>query len=648
MLNIFRRKDLVIRIVVGSILVMVSVTMVITLIPGLMTGVGLDPTVNAVVAEIGSEKITALEVQQRIMQISRMNQIPTDMMWLYTEQVLKEMILERLTLQEAKRLGVQVTEGELASQLRYDPEIFPGGNFVGQEQYEDIVFSRFGGGVEQFEQRYREAMLVDKLRGMITDSVTVSSDDIRTAFHQDNEKIVLSYVFLDPDNFKKEIRPSPPELQAYYQKNKERYQVPEKRSVKILFIESEKAREGLSIPEAELRKYYEDHKDNYRNEERVEVSHILLQAPQGQSAQVEQAQKKAAELLAQLKKGADFAALAKENSQDQASAVNGGDLGWIVRNQTVPEFEKVAFSLPPGTISDPVQTPYGIHILKVRAHEQARLRPFEEVKAEIESLLLEDRVQQDLPKIAEQAAASLRRSPNEIGVVAEKSHAVVFTPSPLSQEEAIPGIEGSQALQQEIFALEKDQVSQPIPVTRGYAVALLADISPAHPGEFAEVQEKVQADYIEEQAQNQAVSKADELTKLLAQQDKKDLKRAARSLGLTASTSEPVTRDSMIPSLGTAKEIDPKAFERSIGEVAGPLKVQGGQLVYQVDSRQMPDDADLTQQQQMIRDRLLAQKRRVVFALFQESLRNKLVAEGDLKIHQDVLARALPVGSATP
>ncbi|MBI4478552.1 MAG: peptidyl-prolyl cis-trans isomerase [Acidobacteria bacterium] len=648
MLNIFRRRDLAIRILVGTILVMVSVTMVITLIPGL-TGVGLDPTVNAVVAEVGGEKITAFDLQQRLLQISRMNQIPSDMMGLYTDQVLKEMVLEKVTLQEGKRLGVQVPEAELASQLRRDPDLFPGGNFVGQQQYEDMIFSRFGSGVEQFEQRYREAIVVDKLRAMVTDSVAVSPEEVRAAFYRDNEKIVLSYVFIDPGDFKKEIHPTTADLQAYYQKNKDRYLVPEKRSVKILLVVSARVREASSISEAELRKYYEDRKDNFRNDERVLVSHILLQAPQNEPAQVEQAKKKAAELLAKLKKGADFAALAKENSQDQVSAVKGGDVGWIVRNQTVPEFEKAAFELPPGgTISDLVQTVYGIHILKVMAHEAARLRPFEEVRAEIESALLEERVQGELPGIAEQAAAALRRSPNEIEALAEKSHALVVTPPPLSQEVQIPGIGEAQALQQEIFLLEKGQVSQPVPVAGGYAVALLSDILPAHPGEFAEVQEKVQADAVEEQARSRATSKADELAKLLAQQDKKDLKKATRALGLTVNTSQPITRDSTIPSLGVAKEIDPKTFERQIGEIAGPLAVRGGHFVYQVDSRQMPSDADLAQQRQQVLERLLEQKRRIVFAVFQESLRNKLVTAGNLKIHQDALTRTLPVGSATP
>ena len=647
MLNIFRRRDLAIRILVGTILVMVSVTMVITLIPGL-TGVGLDPTVNAVVAEVRGEKITTFDLQQRVLQISRMNQIPSDMMGFYTDQVLKEMVLEKVTLQEANRLGVQVPQAELASQLRQDPELFPGGNFVGQLQYEDMVFSRFGSGVEQFEQRYREAMVINKLRAMVTDSATVSPEEVRAAFYHDNEKVVLSYVFIDPGDFKKEIHPTTADLQAYYQKNKDRYQVPEKRSAKILLVVSAKVREASSISEEELRKYYENRKDNYRNDERVLVSHILLQAPQSEAAQVEQAKMKTAELLAKLKKGADFAALAKENSQDPASAVKGGDLGWIVRNQTVPEFEKAAFGLTPGTISDPVQTAYGLHILKVMAHEAARLRPFEEVKEEIESAMLDERIQGELPRIAEQAAATLRRSPNEIEALAEKSHALVVTPPPLSQAEMIPGIEEAQALQQEIFVLEKGQVSQPIPVTGGYAVALLADILPAHRGEFAEVQETVQADSVEEQARNRATSKADELAKLLAQQDKKDLKKAARALGLTVSTSQPITRDTTIPSLGVAKEIDPKAFERQIGEVAGPLAVRGGQFVYQVDSRQMPNDADLDQQRQQVRDRLLGQKRNVVFTVFQESLRNKLAAAGDLKIHQDALTRTLPVGSATP
>ena len=638
MLRIFRSRKTVIRLFVGTILVLVALSMVIYLIPG-FTGLSDDPTISETVAEVAGEKIRAFELQQTVTQISQANRIPSEMMGLYTSQVLNDMILEKVSLREARRLGLQVAESELATRLRQIPDLFPGGKFVGQQQYEDMIFGRFGMGVAQFEQRYRHALLIEKLRALVTDTVAVTPEEVRTAFQNDNEKLVVSYAFADPTELKKEITPNDATLEAYYQKNKSRYQVPEKRSVKILWLEQQRIRSAISIPESEIKKYYEDRKDNYRKEERVQVSHILWKATDKEPDKLAEAKKKAEDLLKKLKGGADFAQLAKENSEDTATAVGGGDLGWIVRKQTVPEFEKAAFSLAPGTLSDPVQTVFGIHILKVVAHEQARLQPLEEVKLEILNLLQEERVQATLPGQAEEVAAAVRRAPSEIEALTQKYHGIFLPTGPLAQQDLVPGLGQAPGFQQEVFSLQKGQVGAAVPVPSGYAIPLLADILPAHQGEFAEVKDQVKSDYVDELAREKASTKSKELAKLLEQQAKKDLAKAAKGLGLTVKASDPVTREAPIPLLGKLTELDPKAFSRQVGEVAGPFSVGSGQVIYHVDLRLAPQEEDFAKQKDQIQERLLNQKRQLTFSVFQDDLKRKLEASGDLRVHRDVLTR---------
>ena len=638
MLRIFRSRKTVIRLFVGTILVLVALSMVIYLIPG-FTGMSDDPTIRETVAEVAGEKIRTFELQQTVTQVSQANRIPSEMMGLYTSQVLNDMILEKVSLREARRLGLQVAESELATRLRQIPDLFPGGKFVGQQQYEDMIFGRFGMGVAQFEQRYRYALLIEKLRALVTDTVTVMPEEVRTAFQNDNEKLVVSYAFADPSELKKEITPNDATLEAYYQKNKSRYQVPEKRSVKILWLEQQRMRSAISISESELKKYYEDRKDNYRKEERVQVSHILWKATDKEPDKLAEAKKKAEDLLKKLKGGADFAQLAKDNSQDTTTAVGGGDLGWIVRKQTVPEFEKAAFSLAPGTLSDPVQTVFGIHILKVVAHEQARLQPLEEVKLEILNLLQEERVQATLPGQAEEAAAAVRRAPSEIEALTQKYHGIFLPTAPLAQQDLVPGLGQAPGFQQEVFSLQKGQVGAAVPVPSGYAIPLLADILPPHQGEFAEVKDQVKSDYVDEQAREKASTKSKEMAKLLEQQAKKDLAKAAKGLGVTVKTSDPVTRDGAIPLLGKLTELDPKAFSRQVGEVAGPFSVGSGQVIYHVDLRLAPQEEDFAKQKDQIQERLLNQKRQLTFSVFQDDLKRKLEASGDLRVHRDVLTR---------
>ena len=356
MLNIFRRKDVVTRFVVGSILVLIALAMVITLIPGIMDTSTTAAIPNAVVADVGGEEITTWDLQRRLIQVSRRGNMRQEMMRMFIPSMLDQMVLEKATLQEARRLGLEVSRDEWQKRLQQDPNIYPEGKFVGQQQYENIMAAN-GMTVVQFEQSYRDSMLYEKLLQVVTDSLTITPEEVIATFHNENEKVVLDYVFLNPSSFQEEVGTSEAELTAYFEENREGYPVPEKRSVQMLYVENQKLREGTTVAEEEIQEYYVSNKDSYRIEERVQVSHILLLTPDKTPEKVEEVKKKASGLQEQLEGGADFAALAKENSEDPESAANGGDLGWIVRQQTVPEFETAAFTLEPGALSDLIESP---------------------------------------------------------------------------------------------------------------------------------------------------------------------------------------------------------------------------------------------------------------------------------------------------
>ena len=196
MLNVFRKRQSLVKIVLGFVLFLVCISMVITLIPGITDTA--DTAANPVVAEVAGDKITAFEVQQSLQQVSQRNKIPPEMMPFYSSQILNEMVLEKAGLQEANRLGLKVAESELLEQLRQNPNIFPNGNFVGQQRYEDLVSEQFGMNVAQFEERFRQAVLLEKLRELVSDSVRVSPEEIRKAFMEENEKAVLDYVLFSP------------------------------------------------------------------------------------------------------------------------------------------------------------------------------------------------------------------------------------------------------------------------------------------------------------------------------------------------------------------------------------------------------------------------------------------------------------------
>ena len=284
---------------------------------------------------------------------------------------------------------------------------------------------------------------------------------------------------------------------------------------------------------------------------------------------------------------------------------------------------------------------YGIHIIKVLAHEQAHLRTFEELKAAIRAVAGHEKANKALSDSTDAASRALEKSPGDAQAIAEKYHGELLDPPPFTQTDTLPKVGASAGFMQEVFALEKNHSGQPVQAGEAYAIPVLLDVIPAHPAEYTEVKDQLKNDYLDEQTRAKAMAKAKELAKLLDEQekDKKDLKKAAKSLGLTVKTSPAVARDAMIPSLGNVKELDPRTFSMPIGSVAGPLTVAGQHVVYQVASHEPPSELEFAGKKTQIEQKLRDDKRQLAFQVFQESLKKRLTASGGLKLHQDVLAR---------
>jgi peptidyl-prolyl cis-trans isomerase D len=480
---------------------------------------------------------------------------------------------------------------------------------------------------------------MEKLRHVVTDSIGVSDQEIHDAFVRTNEKFVIRYVLFEPSDYEQAVAVSDAVLREYYENNTSLYQIPEQRRATILLLDREKAREAATVTDAEKQRFYQENLDNYRQQERVSVKHILLRATEADPEGLEAARAKAADLVERLKGGANFEQLATENSDDTASAANGGDLGWIVRGQTVANFEAAAFSLEPGTLSEPIQTEYGIHVLKVAAHEAARVRPFEEVETEIENTLLDEKVQATLAASAEQAAADWRRESADLTELAERYHGTVLTPPPYSRGDAIEGVPGSEALAEDSFILDASEIGRPVSISSGFAIPRLEEIIPARVPDFAEVREEVRTAYVAEQSRQLAHAKAMDLAQTLEQQENRDLTQQARAMDLTSQTTEPLTRSGSIPSVGSVRELGPRLETIQPGEIAGPVPVSGGHVVFQVDSREPPNEEDFEAQRSAIRQQLLSFKQNTAFASFQESLKTRMMESGDVQIDRAALER---------
>ena len=443
-------------------------------------------------------------------------------------------------------------------------------------------------------------------------------------------------VVIKPEDLQSKIEASDADLSAYFEKNKGRYNVPERRIVQYAFLDLEQLRLHANISQDQIRAYYNDHIDRYKQPDRAHVAHILFKTVGKTDAESEEIRKKAEDVLKKAKSGANFGELAKQYSED-TSKDKGGDLDWIVRGQTVPEFEQAAFTLPIGSVSDLVKTQYGFHIVKVLDRQAARTQTLDEVFPQILGTLQEDQAQRAAEDLSGQISAEIRRSGRvSIDDLAKKFNLKLGQTPPLEANQPIPDVGNSPELAETVFRLRPGDDSSPIHTDKGYVVISVKEDQPAHPAALSEVHDRVLADYRHEKATDLAKTRAEELAKRAKSGE--DLTKAAKAIGLEAKTSDLFSRTGSVSDLGGAAQLGP-AFGLSAGQTSDAVSLGANWAVYKVLDRQDANPADMAKQQQDVQQQLLDARRTMAFEAFRKSLDNSMRQGGKLKMNAENLRR---------
>lgn len=625
------------RIFLGAVVAVLGGSMLLYLVPQ-TPGTGTGEAATDTVAKVGDQTVTLGEIRQQLAQIEQRNQVPKPLESLYARQILNQLVFEKELEYEAKRLGITVSDQERADRIKqYVPTAFTGGTFVGMDRYSTEVQSRFQLTVPVFEDLIRQGLLEEKFRRRVTDGISVGSAELQDEFRYKNEKIKLDYVLIKPEDLAAKLNPSDAEIKAAYEKSKAHYQVPEKRVVRYGLLDTTQMRRAIQISDDQLKAQYQANIQQYQVPNRVHVEHILFMTVGKTDAEVDEIKKTAADVLAQTKKkGANFEDLAKKYSQDPATKEKGGDLGWLTQGQTVPEFEKTAFGLDKGQISDLVRTQYGFHIIKVLDKETAHTKPFDEVKDSIRAPMMLQEADKQASDTADQLAKAIRQS-NKVSLddLAKQYHLTVSETRPVSAADPVLELGNSKEVKDAIVRLRPDELSLPLRTDRGYVVLSVKQILPAHQGSLEEVRAQVIDDLKQEESAKMAKTKADDLAKRVKAGEKFDA--AAKALGLDPKSSESISRNDSIAGAASGKQLA-GAFQMKPGDVGTPLSLGANWMVYRVDSKDEPNPADFDKQKKALAGQLLQTKRTVAFEAFKTALENRLKQEGKVKLMPDKLA----------
>ena len=621
------------RILLGVVVLVLGGSMLLYLVP--QSPVSGEVSTDTV-AKIGDESVSVQDVRQQLNQIEQRNPNMKPLEALYAQQILKQLVFQKEIEYEAKRLGIAVSDQERADRIRqYVPTAFNGGTFVGMDRYSAEVQARFQLTVPVFEELIRQGLLEEKFRKLVTDGISVGPAELQDEFRYKNEKVKLDYALIKPEDLEAKISPDEAEIHSAYEKNKAKYQVPERRVARYAVVDVNHIRQSLQVSDDVLKQQYMANIQQYQVPNRVHVEHILFMTVGKTDAEVEEIKKKAEEVLKQVKKGGKFEDLAKKYSEDPGSKDKGGDLNWITQGQTVPEFEKAAFSLNAGQISDLVKSQYGFHIIKVVEKETAHTKPFEEVKDSLRANFLPTQADKQANAIADQLTTAIRQAPRiSLDDLAKQFHLTIGETRPVAASDPLLELANSQEARDAIFRARQDETSLPIRTDRGYVVLSVKSILPAHQGSLEEVRDRVITDLKREKSTDLAKSKADELIKRVRAGEKFDA--AGRALGLEPKISDLIARDGSIPSGASGKQLG-AAFSLKAGDVAAPLGLGQNWLVYRVAEKTEANPSDFDKQKKQLTEELLQSKRSLAFEAFQKALDNRLKQEGKLKLMPDKL-----------
>jgi peptidyl-prolyl cis-trans isomerase D len=531
-------------------------------------------------------------------------------------------------------MNLQVSDEDLRRELKTGPfaqYLFPNGQYIGDDAYMNFVQSAFQTSRADFESQVKSDMELNRLQALITGGVTVSDNAVREAYRVQGTKVKFDYAVISADELRKTVNPVDSELQAFFKQSAAKYAtaIPEARKIQYVAFDPSNLPGGKpQVSDADVQAYYNAHQDQYQVKEQVKVRHILIAVPSGADGKTDTAAKaKAEDLLKQIKSGGNFADLASKNSDDPGSKVQGGDLGWLDRGKTVPEFDKAAFTLSPGQTSDVIKTQFGYHILQVEEKKTAHLRPLAEVKGEILPVLEQQKSGAAMQTFASQLAADAKKNGLDKAAAAKGLHAV--TTDYLAKDGVVAGLADGAPLLTQGFAAAKGADPAPVSTGDGFAVFQVADIKPAHAPDFAEYKQHILDDYREQQVPqllNTQLTKLDDRAKVL-----NDLKKAAAEMNIPVKASDLVGKDGQVPDLGAMSGPGAAAFSLAKGAISGPINAGRVGVVLSVTEKQEPSAEDIAKNFAQTREQLLAAQHEEIFRVYIGNLTEKYEKGGAIR-----------------
>jgi peptidyl-prolyl cis-trans isomerase D len=342
-------------------------------------------------AKVNGEEISADEARQQWAETqSRWAQqfntdIPAEQAAKMQDDILDQLILQKLITSRLKDQKYRVSDAKVLEEVQ-GISAFKGVDGKFDPNQARAVLRQYNKDEQTFFDETRRGLVSNQLQQGIAGSYFLTAAESRRLYNLENEEREVQYVQFPAEKFAGNEPIDEAEVKAYYEKNGDRFMTPEYVSLDYAELRLEQLATQVTPTEDELRKLYEDNKANYVQAEQRHALQIVIQGPDDAAAR-----KQAEEVAAEARSGKDFGELARKYSKDPVSAAKGGDVEWVARNDFPGPFTDTLFGMQVGEIAGPVKSDYGYLIIKLEEIHAAQEKPFEAVRAELDSQYRSDR-----------------------------------------------------------------------------------------------------------------------------------------------------------------------------------------------------------------------------------------------------------------
>ncbi len=540
----------------------------------------------------------------------------------FKQQLFNQMVEQQLLLDKAKNLGLVVPSTELRSTIE-NMEMFQNEakKFDPQRYMSILRANNLSPG--KFETDLSNDVLVQKMINLVTSPVRATAKEARELFEYVRQEARIEYIHYSLEDYRGAVQVTDQEIEAYYQEHQDRFREPARIKIEYLPITPQGLAPAQEVTDSEIEAFYERNKDSYTRPKQVRVRHIVIREDQNAGAQNgEQARQTLLELKTRLQQGVSFQALAREHSQGP-SAEQGGSLGWIKHGDTVKPFEEAAFSLQPGQVSDPVQTQYGWHLIKVEDKKTEGIKPLEAVRDKIRQRLARNKAADHLDAKLDQAleavfsSQSLETAAKRLNIEVERSE--FFTKS-----SGLSGYSLDSSQVERLFGLKKGEVTEsPLLLDNGYLLAGKIAAEPSQVKPLAEVRDSIEQTLRRKKALDVAKEKAEADLQTLQSQA-----QLPQKLATELKTSEAFNRQGSIPGLGRNPQLAQHVFSRDPGEwLPRPYEMKSGYVLARVAEKLPPEEQEWEKQKEFWLSRLNETRKQALLSDFVASLRSRAEIE---------------------